>query len=171
QAGKVTISYNGYGKFNTPIKYLDALGPYDYLQYVWANAAANGAAFQTPFEKLYGLGANSGSNTGGINSYKDLASDDMQRIVYNSSTSMSHDLTITGGTDKTKVLFSANYINEQGMKINSFSKRANASFKIAQKLFDNVTLGLDLRYTDNNSMDDESTTNGFGSILSTSYSF
>jgi TonB-linked SusC/RagA family outer membrane protein len=171
QAGKVSISYNGYVKFNEPTKYLAALGPYDYLKYVWANAAANGTAYQTPFEKLYGLGANTGTNTGGIESYKDLASDDMQKMVYNSSTSWSHDLTITGGTDKTKVLFALNYIDEEGMKINSFAKRGNAAFKITQKLFDNVSFGIDVRYTDIKSMGDESTTNGYGSILSTAFNF
>src|SRR4051812_13460804 len=72
-AGKTTISYNGYQKWNTPVKYLAALATYDCLQYVWANAAANGVAYQTPFEKLFGLGANTGNNPGGIDSYKDLA--------------------------------------------------------------------------------------------------
>jgi len=171
QAGKPTISYNGYMKFNTPAKYLQALRPYDYLRYVWANAAANAAAYQTPFEKLFGLGANAGSNTGGIESYRNMSTDDEQRLVYNNSTSSNHDLTITGGTDKTKMFFSANYVNEQGMKINSFLKRANVSFKVSQKLSDNLIFNLDTRYTDIQDMGDESTTNGSGSILSTAYRF
>lgn len=171
QAGKTSISYNGYAKFNEPTKYLDALSPYDYLRYVWANAAANAAAYQTPFEKLFGLGANAGNNTGGIESYRNLASDDMQRQVYNSSISQNHDLTITGGTDKTKMLFSTNYTNEQGMKINSYFKRANVSLKVNQKVFDNVTFGLDTRYTDIENLGDEGTTSGSGSLLSASYRF
>ena len=32
--GKVRVTYSGYAKFNTPTKYLEALGPYDYLYYV-----------------------------------------------------------------------------------------------------------------------------------------
>ncbi|HWB91067.1 MAG TPA: TonB-dependent receptor, partial [Puia sp.] len=171
QEGKTTISYNGYAKFNTPAKYLRALAPYDYLKYVWANAAANGAAYQTPFEQLYGLGANAGKNTGGIESYRTMHADDMQKQVYNNSTSWNHDLTITGGTDRTKMLFSVNYANEQGMKINSFLKRANVSFKLSQKVFDNLTFNLDTRYTDIQDMGDEGTTNGTGSILSSAYRF
>ena len=38
--GKVSVSYNGYAKFNTPTKYLEALSPYDYLSYTWAVADA-----------------------------------------------------------------------------------------------------------------------------------
>ncbi|MFL5748274.1 MAG: SusC/RagA family TonB-linked outer membrane protein [Niastella sp.] len=170
-AGKTIISYNGYQKWNTPVKYLAALNPYDYLQYVWANAAANGAAYQTPFEKLYGLGANAGNNTGGIDSYQGLATHDPQRDIYNSSISRNHDLTISGGTEKTKVYISANYLDEQGMKLNSYLKRANLSFKVNHKLFDNVTFSLDTRFVDTRSLGDEGTTNGSGSILSTAYKF
>jgi TonB-linked SusC/RagA family outer membrane protein len=171
KAGKTTVSLNSYVKFNTPTKYMKALDPYDYLKYVWANAAANGSAFQTPFEQLYGLGANTGNNAGGIDSYKNLGSDDIQKQVYNNSTSWNHGLTLTGGTDKTKMLFSANYIDDEGMKINSYFKRANVAFKVAQKIFDNVTFSLDTRYTNTQNMDDEGTTNGYGSLLSSAYTF
>ena len=40
--GRVTVSYNGYAKFNTPTKYLEALSPYDYLAYTWASGASVG---------------------------------------------------------------------------------------------------------------------------------
>ena len=171
RAGKTTVTYDGYVKFNTPTKYLQSLNPYDYLRYVWANAAANGNAYAVPFEQLYGLGAYSGSNAGGIDSYKNVPSTDMQRQVYNSSVSSNHDLTVTGGTDRTKILFSADYTDDQGMKINSYYKRANVSFKLNQKVFNNVTFNIDTRYTDIQHLEDEGTTNGSGSLLSTSYQF
>jgi TonB-linked outer membrane protein, SusC/RagA family len=169
--GKVSVSYNGYVKFNTPTKYLDALNPYDYLKYVWANTAAHGDAYRIPFEKLYGIGDYTGENTGGIESYRNMSSDDIQRDVYNSSVSHNHDLSVTGGTDKTKVLFSVNYTDDKGMKINSYSKRANVSLKVNQKLFDNVDLNIDTRYTDIKNLGDEGTTSGSGSLLSSSYRF
>ncbi|MEJ6980608.1 TonB-dependent receptor [Pedobacter sp. P351] len=171
KAGKTTVSYTSYVKFNTPTNYLESLNPYDYLKYVWANAAANGVAYQTPFEKYYGLGANAGTNTGGIESYRNLASDDIQREVYNESTSMNHALTLTGGTDKTKILFSASYTDDQGMKINSYYKRANAAFKLSQKIFENLSFDLNTRYTRTPTLGDEGTTSGAGSLLSTSYRF
>lgn len=163
--GKVTISYNGYAKFNTPTEYIEALSPYDYLAYTWGNAASNGDAYVKPFVSLYGL------ENGGIEQYRGMKTDDIQRDVYNSSFSHSHDLTITGGTEMTKVLFSINYMDEQGMKINSFSKRANASLKVNHKIRKNLDFGLDLRYTDAESMSEEGTTSGAGSILSSAYRF
>ncbi|MBD0298015.1 MAG: SusC/RagA family TonB-linked outer membrane protein [Flavisolibacter sp.] len=171
QAGKTTVTYSGYVKFNKPTKYLESLNPYDYLKYVWANAAANGSAYAVPFEKLFGLGANTGSNSGGIESYRNLASDDIQREVYNSSVSSNHDLTLTGGTERTKILFSTSYTDDQGMKINSYFKRGNVAFKLGQKVFDNLTFNLDTRYTDIKELGNEGTTSGSGSLLSTSYRF
>lgn len=169
--GKVNVSYSGYAKFNTPTKYLDVLNPYEYVSYVWANAAANGSAYQTPFEKLYGLGAYQGSNSQGIDAYRNVPMYDIQREVYDNSFSHSHDLSVSGGTDKTKVLFSVNYMDEEGMKVNSYSKRANVSLKVNQKIRDNVDLNLDVRYTDVTSMSDESITSGSGSVLSYAYRF
>ncbi|WP_421940191.1 SusC/RagA family TonB-linked outer membrane protein [Pedobacter sp.] len=171
KAGKTNVTYNGYVKFNRPTKYLESLSPYEYLKYVWANTAANGVAYQTPFEKLYGLGANAGNNAGGIESYRGLASDDIQKQVYNESVSWNHSLTLTGGTDKTKILFSATYVDDQGMKINSYLKRANATFKVTQKISDNLTFDLNTRYTRTPALGDEGTTTGMGSILSSSYRF
>ncbi|MBW4888418.1 TonB-dependent receptor [Mucilaginibacter sp. HMF5004] len=171
KAGKTSVSYNGYAKFNTPTKYLEALAPYDYLKYVWANSAANAVAFQTPFEQLFGLGSYTTKNPGGIESYRDLPTDDIQRQVYGRSTSMSHALTLTGGTDKTKMLFSINYADDQGMKLNSYQKRTAANFKVSHKVFDNVTFDLNARYSYVPTLGDESTTSGSGSILSSSYRF
>ena len=171
KAGKTSLSYNGYVKFNTPTRYLKSLNPYDYLRYVWANAAANSVTYSDPFEKLYGLGNNSGNNPGGIESYRDLASDDIQKEVYNESTSWNHSLTLSGGTDKTRILFSTNYTDDQGMKLNSYYKRANAAFKLTQKVFNNVTFDLNTRYTNTPTLGDEGTTSGSGSLLSSSYRF
>lgn len=169
--GKVAVAYNGYVKFNTPTKYLETLDPYDYLSFVWGNAAASGDAYRIPFEKLYGIGDYTGSNVGGIESYRGMKNADIQKDVYNSSVSHNHDLTVSGGTDKTKVLFAVNYMDEEGMKINSYAKRAGISLKVNQKLRDNIDINLDTRYTDMRTMGDEKTTNGSGSLLSSSYRF
>jgi TonB-linked SusC/RagA family outer membrane protein len=171
KAGKTSVSYNGYARINTPTKYLKELNPYDYLQYVWANSAANGAAYQTPFEQLYGLGANAGSNTGGIESYRNLSADDIQKQAYKQSVSWNHALTITGGTEKTKVLVSATYSDDEGMKLQSYQRRATAQFKITQKVFDNVTFDLNTRYANTPTLGDEGTSSGGGSILSSAYQF
>src|SRR5574344_727469 len=166
KAGKVRVSYSGYAKLNTPTKYIQSMNPYEYLSYVWANAAANGSNYTDPFTKLFGIG-----DYGNIDRYKNVPTYDVQKKVYNNSFSHSHDLTISGGSDATKVIFSVNYDAEDGMKINSYNNRANVSFKLDQKISNNLKFSLDARYTDVKSMGDESAGNGNGSILSFAYRF
>lgn len=164
--GKVRVSYSGYGKFNTPTKYIDALDPYNYLSYVWANSAANGSDFVEPFTKLFGIG-----QYGDIERYRNVEAYDVQKRVYNTSFSHSHDLTVSGGTDMTSVLFSVNYNDEQGMKVNSYNKRATVSLKVNQKINDKLSAALDFRYTDTSTISDESAGNNNGSLLSFAYRF
>lgn len=169
--GRVQVNYNGYVKFNTPTKYLDTLDPYDYLAFVWGNTAALGDAYREPFEKLYGIGNYTTNNPGGIDSYRNVSNQDIQKDVYSSSVSHNHDLSITGGNDRTRILFSANYMDEEGMKINSYARRASFNFKINQKINKNLDISFDVRYSDRRTMGKEDTTNGSGSILSYSYRF
>lgn len=163
--GKFRVNLNGYVKWDTPTKYLKNLDTYDYLSFVWANSDVNGAAYRTPFEKLFGL------ENGGINNYRDVESSDLQKDVYNNSFSQNYDLSITGGNENTQIYFGANYTDNEGMKVNSFYKRASANIKINQKLWKGVTLGFDARYSQIKAMGDEGTTSGSGSWLSRSYRF
>ena len=164
--GKVRVSYSGYAKLNTPTGYMDSLGPYEYLEYVWANAEANGSQYVEPFTKLFGIGP-----YGDIERYRNVERYDVQKQVYNNSFSHNHDLTVSGGTDMTKVLFSVNYNDENGMKLNSYNRRANVSLKVDQKISDRLNFGLNLRYTDVNTMSDEKAASRNGSLLSYAYRF
>ena len=170
--GAATVSYSGYAKFNTPTGYLETLSPYDYLVCKWGLLDVYfGKTYTDPFQKLFGIGTSPGSNSGGIDTYKNIKPYNLQEEVYNSSFSQNHDLTITGGKDRTKIIFTFNYMNEDGMKLNSFAKRATASFKLDQKITNTLDFNIDVRYTDRANMGNESTTNGYGSFLSGSYRF
>ena len=172
QEGKATVSYSGYAKFNNPTTYLETFSPYDYLANKWGLLDVYfGTTYTEPFQKLFGIGAFTGSNSGGIDAYKNVQAYNTQKDVYNSSFSHNHDLTVSGGTDKTKIIFTFNYMDEDGMKLNSYTKRASSSFKLDQKISNSLDFNLDVRYTDRESMGNESTTSGYGSALSGSYRF
>ena len=164
--GRAVVTYNGYAKWNTPTKYLDALNPYDYISYIWANAAAqDNPDYTEPIETLFGL------NNGGLEKWRGVKAYDVQKDVYNSSFSHNHDLSVTGGTDKTRYLLSVNYNDEEGMKVNSYRRRANISGKIDQKINKDLDFGLDFRYVDVETMSGEGVTNGQGSTLSSAFRF
>jgi TonB-linked SusC/RagA family outer membrane protein len=172
KSGEVKINYSGYAKFNTPTGYLETLDPYDYLAFKWGLLDVYfGTTYTTPFQKLFGIGAYTGTNSAGLDAYKNVSQYNLQKQVYNESFSHNHDLTITGGTDKTKVIFGVSYLDEDGMKLNSYSRRASSSFKLDQKFGKNLDFNLDVQYTDKNINGNESTTSGYGSALSGSYRY
>lgn len=172
KSGDLKVSYSGYAKFNTPTGYLSTLSPYDYLSFKWGLLDVYfGATYTAPFQKLFGIGAYTGSNTAGIDAYKNVSPYNVQKDVYFGSFSHNHDLTVTGGTDKTRVILGLNYLDEDGMKQNSYARRGAISFKLDQKMGDNLDFNLDVQYTDKNTMGNEGTTSGYGSSLSGSYRF
>ncbi len=170
--GRIIVSYNGYLKVNTPMKYMEALAPYDYLAYTWASGASvGGDSYTEPFEKLYGIGRYTSTNPAGIEAYKNIPAYEVQKDVYKSSFSHNHDLTISGGTDRTKVLLSAGYTDEDGMKLQSYLRRASFGAKISQKINKSLDIALDARYIDTSTLGSEGLANGSGSLLSSSYRF
>ncbi|HOQ58297.1 MAG TPA: TonB-dependent receptor [Bacteroidales bacterium] len=171
--GKTSITYSGYAQSKVPTKYFETLGAYDYVAYNWAYADAIGAAYRDAWEMLWAIGpyAATYGNTPGIDYYKNVVAQNYQRQVYGESFSHSHNLNITGGNDKTNFLVAFNHIDDDGLKVNSWYKRTNASIKLDHKLYKKLTLSLDTRFTHTNSVGNESTTNTRGSVLSSSYFF
>lgn len=163
--GKFRVNFSGYVKWDTPMKFLDSLDAYDYLSFVWANSTVNGSAYLTPFEKLFGL------QNGGINNYRNVEAYDMQREAISTSFSQNYDFSVTGGNENTQVYFGFNWTDNEGMKDNSYFKRAGVNLKVNQRLWKGVNLSVDTRYTQLKTMSDEGTTSGQGSLLSSAYRF
>lgn len=173
QTGRMAVSYDGYVQFNQPTKYLETLDAYDYIAYNWGYARAISASYANAWEMLWAIGSQAATygNSQGIDFYKNITAKNYSKEAYGNSFSHSHNLNITNGNDKTRYLFSLNYIDDDGMKINSWYKRTSASFKIDQKLSEKLDFSFDTRFTNIERMGDESTINARGSILSSSYQF
>ncbi|MDR3340012.1 MAG: TonB-dependent receptor [Candidatus Symbiothrix sp.] len=177
---RLTINYNSYVKFNTPAKYLETMDAYDYVAYNWAYADAIGSTYRDAWERLWAIGNQTSftsasgasySNPGGIDHYKNVNARNITKDVYTNSLSHSHNLSMSGGSGNTRFVLAANYMDDQGLKINSWFKRANVSFKLNQKLHKKLDFNVDARYSNMQRVVGESTSNGTGSILSSAYRF
>jgi TonB-linked SusC/RagA family outer membrane protein len=173
QSGKLKVTYDGYVQFNQPTKYLPTMDAYNYVAYNWAYAKAISDSYADAWAMLWGIGdyADTYNNTDGINHYKNVAATSFDKQAYGNSFSQNHNISMGGGNSNTKYLLSGSYSDNDGMKINSWFKRANASFKLSQKIGTDLSFSFDTRFTDIQQMDNESTTNGKGSILSSAYQF
>lgn len=64
------------------------------------------------------------------------------------ASSWNHDVSLSGGTDKTKFYSSVNYMDDEGIRVKSGFQRWNANFKLTQKINKKLTADFDLRYSE-----------------------
>ncbi|MDR2937075.1 MAG: TonB-dependent receptor, partial [Rikenellaceae bacterium] len=154
---RVNISYDGYFQYKTLASdFIPMMDAYDYVQFNWEyNTLLNKAG---PFERAFGLGnymnwsdpaSNAVSNNpNGLNAYKDQPSTNWQKEIFRSTFAQSHNITVSGGTQKTKYSLSYNYVDDDAIKIDSWYKRTNVLAKLSQELAKGLTLDADARFSD-----------------------
>ncbi len=127
--GKVNIEYNGYANFKSPIRLPDMLSPVEFADL--ANAygreftASAGQAekiYYTP-EQIDGFRRGEGTF------------DYMDNVFRDTSIEHTHELSISGGSEKTRFLFSGSYTDNNGIAYNSNAKRVNYRLKVDTEVF------------------------------------
>lgn len=168
EGGKVKVSYDGYVQVKHVAKKLETLSAQDYLLQGWSYATSRGEATGDNFAKYYGLGSKYG------NHYADYANvkthnytDDLLRTAWTHS----HNVSVSGGTEKTHFISNVNYISDKGIKINSDLQKFSASFKLQQQLLKNLVLDFDFRYAEDLINGREGVVNGRGSEISGAYRY
>jgi len=123
KSGEIKVDYNVFMSVNTPMYKYDLLNAEDYA--ILANHIAGTAVFANPSEFA-------GKTT------------DWQDQIFQKGVTNSHQLSISGGTEKSRYYISGNYINNVGLLKNTnqdkFSLKSNLESKISKKA--SITLGL-----------------------------
>lgn len=161
KSDKLSITYNGYVQTKSAANRLDVMNTQDYLKFNWGYADALGRDI-APY---FGLGAANGNHW---NDYANVGIHNWEDDMLRTALAHSHNLTISGGSEKTQMSLSVNYLNDEGIKINSGYSRFSTSFKLKQEILKNLHFDMDLRYTESTTTGREVSTNGVGSVLSSS---
>lgn len=138
--GKVTVSYDGYAQWKTMAGEIEMLDPYNFALINWEYTTLNGN--NLGFEKAFAVGnyksftsaSGTYNNPDGINAYKNIQGYNWLDKVTRDAFSQSHNVTLNGGNDNSKYSISYNYVDDEGLKINSGYKRQNILGKIQQDL-------------------------------------
>jgi len=168
QAGKLKVSYDTYMQVKKVAKTVSTLDAQDYLYYNWAYATSRGEANGDAFAKYFGLGSSYGNH---LSDYAGVSTHDYTDDVLRTAYSHSHNISINGGGEKTRVRFDIGYVNDQGIKILSDYRKFNTNLKLQQEITRNLRLDLDLRYDESRTNGNEGVTNGKGSIVSAAYKY
>ncbi|AZQ62316.1 TonB-dependent receptor [Flammeovirga pectinis] len=82
------------------------------------------------------------------------ANTDWQDAMTREAITQNHNLGVSGGNKNTQYRFSVNYLNQEGIMVNSGMERIGGRMNITQKLADKVTLGANMMgsFTKNNNL-------------------
>lgn len=143
--GKAVVKYAGYYQVKEKPQTLDVLDGYDYVRQTWSQAAVVGESYADGVAKYFGLGSKYGNN---LENYRGVSSHNYVEDILRSSSAWNHDLSVSGGTEKTKIYASINYLTDEGARINTGFRRMGANIKLDQKINKRLSFNADLRYVD-----------------------
>lgn len=96
-----------------------------------------------------------------------LPNNDWQDLAYQTALTHSHQFSVSGGNDKTKVYSSLNYMNQEGIikgsNYNRFALRINGD----QKITDKISLNASVAYSYGTQNTANSNADGYGAIAYT----
>lgn len=143
--GRTTVRYGMYYQIKHIPETLDVMSAYDHVYNTWAYMTAYGDTYGDGVARYYGLGSNYGNH---LNEYRNVQSHNYMDDVLRTAGTWNHDVSISGGTDKTTYYASLNYIDDEGILMKTGFSRWNANLKLTQKITQNLTANFDLRYSE-----------------------
>ena len=139
--GKLKVAYNGFVGIKKLARELDVLSPYDFVYYQ-SERSRGSSTDSTSFTKNYGTTWDT------LNVYKNVPMVDWQKEVYgNTGVSQTHNLTLSGGTNKFTYNFGYTYNSDKAVILNSSYKRHLANFRADYKINSKMKLGITARLT------------------------
>ena len=142
KSGKTQISYNGFLQTKTVSKRLDPMDTYDYVMSNYEYALIRGTSNLNSFYKQFGVYDD-------LYLYKSVEAIDWQEDMFGANVlSQSHNLSITGGTDKTKFSLSGTYDYNGGLMPDNDYSRYAFMFKLNHDISKNLKFNLKANVTD-----------------------
>lgn len=136
--GRTTITYNGQVGLSQLEKELPVLSPYDYMYYQFERAKQTGDSSGIV---AYGYSWDS------VQKYKNVPAYDWQkRVIGRNAFQQTHNVSVSGGDDRTTYNLSATDNTTQGVMLNSDYERKLLAFRFDHKASDRVRVGTTIRY-------------------------
>lgn len=141
KAGKTTISYNGYEQARTLPKKLKVLSPYEFVLAQYEYARLRSQTDVDNFSKFFGVYDD-------LELYKNQKGTDWQQKLFGDpALSQQHSITISGGTDKTKMSLTVANNKDEGLVQGSGYLRNYLNFKINHEISRKLKLDFATRFT------------------------
>ena len=138
--GKITVNYNAFVTWKKNEKTMSVLSAPDYVKWQYELAMLKDGKPST-YEQYYGKYSD-------IELYNNVPTNDWQNIIFGrTGFTFNHNLSINGGTDKSKFALSYNHIDDKAiMQLSNFN-RDNINFKYSNSPSKKITLDFSTRYS------------------------
>lgn len=141
KGGKTTVSLNSFFQTRQLPKKLEVLSPYEFALMQYEYAKSRGGTDLDNFTKYYGVYED-------LELYKSQKGTDWQNVLFGSSgSSQQHNVSITGGSDKTKMSFSMSNNQDKGLQPGSGYQRNYMNFKLNHEMYKSLKIDFATRFT------------------------
>ncbi|WP_293712351.1 TonB-dependent receptor [uncultured Parabacteroides sp.] len=133
--GTATVSYKGQVGFSQPERRVNVMKGPEYVKFLqdqWAYMNYNGV-IKDPEDIL---------NVSEIENWKNGIETDWQDQIFRNAMTNSHQISISGGTEKTTYMAAISRLNQEGVVKDTGMKRTNISLNITQQLGNWLTIGM-----------------------------
>jgi TonB-linked SusC/RagA family outer membrane protein len=139
--GKFTVTYNANAGIQKLANKLSVMNPYDFVEYQYERFRLTGdSASLSRFTRL-------GSNFDTIKNYRNVPFVDWQQVMFGrKAVQQTHNLSLSGGTDKTQYNLSLTEDAQQGILIGSDFNRQVLNFRLDQTVSNKFKIGFNARY-------------------------
>lgn len=137
--GKATVTYKGQVGLAQTERRLNMMSGDEYLQYLYdLNHQLNGTAYSDLTPETV-LGSDEYAN------YQAGRTIDWQDIMFRNALVTSHQVSISGGTERTTYMASISHLLQNGVVRNTGMKRTNVALNVTQDLNDWLKIGLNMQ--------------------------
>lgn len=141
KGGKTTVTYNGFAQARQLPRKLEVLSPYEFVLAQYEYARLRSQSDVDNFSRYFGVYDD-------LELYKSQKGTDWQEELYGSPAwSQQHNLSVTGGTDKTKFALGYAFNKEAGLISSNNYTRDYVSFKLNHTVSNALKLDIAARYT------------------------
>ncbi|ANF49929.1 SusC/RagA family TonB-linked outer membrane protein [Chryseobacterium glaciei] len=138
-----TINYSGYTGVRKITNTIPVLDPYEFVMYQYELYNKNGVAEDiTAFNTRYGTYDQLATK------YQNIKERDWQNELFGQEAfNFTHNLSLTGGSDKSAFSLTLNHVEEDGIMLNSGFRRSMANFKYDYDVSKKLKVGFNARYS------------------------
>jgi TonB-dependent starch-binding outer membrane protein SusC len=142
KAGATRITYNGFVQTKSVANRQKAMDTYDYIMSNYEYAKLRGESAVSSFESMFGVYDD-------LDIYKGIKAIDWQDDMFGANVvSTQQNVSLTGGTDKTKFTLSGTYDYNGGLMPNNDYSRFSFNFKLSHQINKKVKFNVNARISD-----------------------